>query len=89
MPLFSCGQQLKITKIPTRENFGPTKYPREKILDPQNTHEEQIWTYETPTRKNLRTTKYPRENILDTQNTHEKTPYLDTFHAVRSAENVY
>ena len=26
-------------EIPTRRNFGPTKYPRENILDPQNTHE--------------------------------------------------
>ena len=26
-------------EIPTREYFVPTKYPREKILDPRNTHE--------------------------------------------------
>ena len=42
---FSCGQQLKTTKLPTRKNFGPTKYPREKILDPQNTHEGTMTRY--------------------------------------------
>ena len=26
-------------EIPTRKNLGPTKYPRENILDPRNTHE--------------------------------------------------
>ena len=26
-------------EIPTRKKFRPTKYPREKILDPLNTHE--------------------------------------------------
>ena len=28
--------------IPTRKDFGPTKYPREKILDPQNTHKKRF-----------------------------------------------
>ena len=69
---FSYGQQLKMMKLPTRENFGPMKYPREKILDPPNIHEERLWTHETPTRKNLWPTKYPSENILDPRNTHEK-----------------
>ena len=60
----------------TQENnhektFGPPKYPREKILDP-----------EIPTRKNFGPTKYPREKsgptkylgekTLDPRNTHEK-----------------
>ena len=27
---------------PTRKNFGPTKYPGENILDPQNTHEKNL-----------------------------------------------
>ena len=27
-----------LKKIPLRKNFGPTKYTREKILDPRNTH---------------------------------------------------
>ena len=48
-------------EIPTRKNFGPTKYPREKIWDPRNTHD-----------KNSRPTKYPQENILDPRNTHEE-----------------
>ena len=26
-------------EIPTRNDFGLTKYPREKLLDPKNTHE--------------------------------------------------
>ena len=40
MPLFSCDQQLEITKLTTRENFGPTKYLRRHngtmTLDPQD-----------------------------------------------------
>ena len=41
-----AGQQLKITKLPKRENFEPMrknfvpmKYPREKKFDPRSTHE--------------------------------------------------
>ena len=26
-------------KVPTKKNLGATKYPREKMLDPQNIHE--------------------------------------------------
>ena len=54
-------------------NLGPTKYPREKFMDPQNTHEkkfrtqenprEKFWTHEIPTRTNFGPTKYPREEI--------------------------
>ena len=33
-------------EIPTRKNFRPTKYPREKILDPRNTHEKNFRTHE-------------------------------------------
>ena len=44
-------------EIPTRKNFGPTKYPREKIFEPtkyprekisdsRNTHEKNFWTHE-------------------------------------------
>ena len=33
-------------EITTRENFGPTKYPREKNWDPRNTHEKDFRTYE-------------------------------------------
>ena len=40
-------------EIPTRKNFGPTKYPREKF-----------WTYEKPTRKNFGPAKYTREKIF-------------------------
>ena len=36
------------------------KYPREKILDPQNTHKNKFWTHKTPTRKNFGPTKYPQ-----------------------------
>ena len=41
-------------EIPTRKNFGPTKYPQEKS-----------WTREIPTKKNFGPTKYPREKNLD------------------------
>ena len=46
-------------EIPTRRNLGPTKYPREKVLDPRNTHEKKLWTHEIPTRKYFGPTKYP------------------------------
>ena len=48
------------------------KKPREKILDPQNTHEKKTETHEKPTRKIFGPTKYPREKFPDPQNTHEK-----------------
>ena len=43
---FPCAQQLEITNLPTRANFGPKKYPPENILDPRNTHEKIFWTHE-------------------------------------------
>ena len=52
----SCGKQLKITKLPTRENFESTK---------------KKFGYEIPTRKNFGPTKYPQEKILDPRNTEE------------------
>ena len=48
-------------EIPTRKNFGLTKYPWEKI-----------WTHEISTRKNFGLTNYPREKISDPRNTHKK-----------------
>ena len=56
-------------EIPTRKNFGPTKYPREKTLDTRNTHktrntpENIFWTHEIPTRKYFGPTKYPRKHF--------------------------
>ena len=44
-------EQLKITKLPTRENSGPKKY-----------HEKRIWAHDIYTRKNMRPTKYPRSH---------------------------
>ena len=58
-PFFSCGQQLKVKLLRT-ENFGTTKYAREKTWDHRNT------------RKKLGPWKYVRENILYLRNTHEK-----------------
>ena len=52
-------------KIPTRENFGPTKYPREKILNPRNTQEKEFETHEIPMRKYSEPTKYPQKNFSD------------------------
>ena len=46
-----------------RKNFAPMKYPRERILDPQNTYEKKFCTHEIPTRKNFRPSKYPREKF--------------------------
>ena len=72
-PLFLIRPTTENYKIShMREDFGLTKYPREKVLDPQNTQEKKPWTHEIPTRKNLGPTKYPRENIWDPRKTHEK-----------------
>ena len=38
------------------------KYQREKISDPQNTHEKKSWTHKIPTRKNFEPMKYPHDN---------------------------
>ena len=64
--IFSCDQQLKFTKLPTRENFEPTRksfgateYLQEKILDLQNTHKKKCWTNKIPMRKSFGSTKYP------------------------------
>ena len=35
-------------EIPTLKNWGPTKYSREKIGDPQNTHKKKLETHEDP-----------------------------------------
>ena len=74
----SCGQQLKITKLHTRENFELTEYPRGKISDPQNSHErkfviheEKFRTHEIPTRESFEPTIHPREKVSDPRNTHE------------------
>ena len=37
--LFLMRSTTENYEIPTRKNLGPTKYPRENILDPRNTHE--------------------------------------------------
>ena len=39
------------------------EYPREKILDPRNTHKETFWTHKVPTIKTFGPTKYPRKNF--------------------------
>ena len=68
----------------TSKMFVPTKYPRENILYPQNTHEKKFgthrmptrkkfWAHEIPTRKNFGPTKHPRKKISDRRNTHEGT----------------
>ena len=64
-------------------NFGTTKYPREKILDPRNTHEDKFCTHEIPMgKKNLGprntyenkfwTHEMPKKKRLDSGNNHEK-----------------
>ena len=45
-----------------RKQIGPTKYPRESILDARNTHEKKFSTREVPTRKNFGPTKYPQRH---------------------------
>ena len=70
------------TKHAREKNFGLTKIPTRKKLDPRNTHRKKFWTHEIPTRKNLDPqnthekklgpTKYPREKILSSWKTYEK-----------------
>ena len=57
---FSCGKHQKITKLPSRENFEPTKYPREKIQDPRTTHEGTMarWHKTRETHDGTRPTKF-------------------------------
>ena len=74
MPLFLMRPTTKIYEIAhKRRNFEPTKYPREKTLDPRNTYEKKFGTHEIPTRKNLGPMKYPREKLWDPRNTHKGT----------------
>ena len=49
-----------------------TKYSREKIVHPRNTHEKKFWTHKNTHEKKFGPTKHPREKTLDPQNTHEK-----------------
>ena len=56
----------------TYDHDLPRKYPRAKMLDPRNTHEEDLWTHKIRMRKIFGPTTDPREKILDPRNTHEK-----------------
>ena len=55
----------------TRNNFGPTKIPTRKNLDPRNAHEKTFQTHEIPTRKNFGPTKYPRGTVARWHEAHE------------------
>lgn len=59
-------------EIPTRKSFIHPKDPREKILDPPNTHEKKYWTHELTTRGTFAPMKYPREKVLEPQRIYEK-----------------
>ena len=58
-------------KIPTRMNFRPTKYLRQKKkkLDPHYTQEKTFLIHTIPKRKTFRPTKYPRENFRTNKDT--------------------
>ena len=67
-------KKFQVHGIPTRKNFGLTKYPRKNVLDQRNTHNEKIrtheiptikkfWTHDMPKRKKDGLTKYPREKF--------------------------
>ena len=66
--------------------MGPTKYPRQSILDPRNAYEkkfvprkyfqEKFQLQEIPKRKNFEHTKYPRKKISITRK-HDCTTALD------------
>ena len=56
----------------TYDHDLPRKYPRAKMLDLGNTHEEDLWTHKIRMRKNFGPTTDPREKFLDPRNTLEK-----------------
>ena len=56
-PRNSQKKKIQPQEIPTRKNFGPTKY-----------HEKKIEPTKYPQKKNFESTKYPREKFW----THEK-----------------
>ena len=51
-------KKLWTQEILAKKNLGPTKYPKENILDPQNNHEKIFWTNEIHTKKYFGPTKY-------------------------------
>ena len=57
------------SKRPTRKNFGPAKYPREKILGPRTDHKRNFCTHEISTRKSFGATKNLWEKLLDSRST--------------------
>ena len=60
-------------KILLRKNVGPTKYPKEKLLEVGNIHNKNCWITEISThKKNIGLRKYPLEKIVNPQNTHKK-----------------
>ena len=64
-------------------NFGPTKYPREKNLDPRNRKIFGPTNY--PQEKKL-TNKIPTRKISDPQNIHEKTFWT---HEIPARKNIW
>ena len=77
-------KQLKTTRLPTRKNFGSTKYSGEKIWDPRNTNKKIFWTDEIPTRENLGPTKYPRRHD-GTMALDPRDPQLHASHEIQHA----
>ena len=57
---FSLIHSRGIYETSTRKNFGPTKIPTRKNLDPRSTDEEKIWTHKILTKKNFKPTRKPK-----------------------------
>ena len=50
--IYEMSREKNLThEIPIRKNFETTKYPQEKNLDPQNTHEKYTWAHDTRIKK--------------------------------------
>ena len=82
---FLCAQQLKITKLPmrenfesTRKNFGHAKYPQ-KNFRPTKYAREKIVDQRNMNEKKLGPTKYSRKKILDSQNILEGPRWHGTY----------
>ena len=55
----------------TRKNYRPTKYPRQKTLDPRNTHEKKFGSHEINKRKYFGSTKHPWGTVARWHEIHE------------------
>ena len=77
------GKYQKITRLPSRENFEPTKYRREKIGDPRNTHEKKLGTHQLPKGKKCGTHELPTRKTFGTHELPTRVRWHDSTRPTR------